>query len=133
VAALVGVVVAAGTLWFTRPPTLPQAAIDAAQSAAGTHTVFAEYRWASELQQRLPGRRVLAAGGLASESEQFWLDYVRIVEDHEQWPTELRELDADLLVLNTEQPELADQIRASGDWRVLYDSGTVLVAQRSGA
>lgn len=131
-AAAVGVLVAVGTIWVARPPTLPQGAIDAAQSAAGTHAAFADWRWAPELQQRLPDRHVLAAGGLASESDQFWLDYVRIIQDHEQWPAELRELDVDLLVVNTEQPGFVDQIRASSDWHVLYDSGATLVAERSG-
>lgn len=131
-AAALGVLVAAVTVWVTRPPALSPAAIDAAQSATRTHTVFADWQWAPELQQRLPDRHVLAAGGLASESEQFWLNYLKIVQDHEQWQAELGALDADLLVLNTEQSGLPDQIRASADWQVLYDRGNVLVAQRSG-
>ena len=76
-------------------------------------------------------RRVLAAGGLASESPDFWLNYVRIVNDYEQWPAELRALNADLLVLDSDNSTLADQVRASSEWRVLYDTGNAFVAERS--
>jgi hypothetical protein len=129
-AAVVGACVAAFTLWTTRPPSLPQAAVAAAQSGHGT--VLADWRWAPQLQRDLgTDRRVLASGGLASETPDFWLDYVRVVQDFEKWPDELRGLNADVLVLPTDQP-VTNQVRSSSDWHVVYDSEHVLVAEREG-
>jgi hypothetical protein len=93
--------------------------------------VFADWRWAPELQRELPDRTVMAAGGLTSESPDFWLNYVRVVQDYEHWPTELQSMNANLLVLNTDNADLADQVRASPDWHVLYDTGNAFVAQRA--
>jgi hypothetical protein len=130
--AAVSLAYAAVIVSTTRPPALPGQALDVAAAAPGGTTVFADWRWARQLQQRMgDDRRVLAAGGLASESPDFWLNYVRIVNDYEQWPAELRALDADLLVLDSENSTLADQVRASSEWRVLYDTGTAFVAERS--
>lgn len=127
-AAVVGVSVAAFTLWTTRPPTLPHAALVAAQSVHGT--VFADWRWAPELQRDLgQDRRVLGSGGLASETQAFWIDYVRIIQDFEKWPDELRGLNAEVLVLPIDQPVI-DQIRSSSEWHVVYDADNVLVAER---
>lgn len=120
---------AAVLVWTTRPPALPAGAIDATPHEQ--ETVFADWRWAPLLQQRMPQAHVLAAGGLASESPDFWLNYVRIVNDYEQWPAELRALNADLLVLDSDNSTLADQVRASSEWRVLYDTGNAFVAERS--
>jgi hypothetical protein len=126
-AAVIGVLVAGASVWSTRPPELPQAAIEAAQSARGT--VFADWRWAPELQRHVDGH-VLGAAGLASETPPFWLDYVRITQDFEQWPAELRAMDVDLLVVDTDQPALPDQVRGSAEWRVVYEGSHALVAQR---
>ena len=129
VAAATGLIVTAATAWSTRPPELPPAAIAAAQSAHGT--VFADWQWAPELQRHVESR-VLAANGLASESPGFWNDYVRITHDFEQWPDQLRALDVDLVVIDTDLPGFSDDIRSSPDWRVLYDADHALVAQRVG-
>jgi hypothetical protein len=128
-AAAAGLIVAGATLWTTRPPVLPPGAIAAVQSARGTADVFADWRWAAELQRHTP-RKVLASGGLASESAQFWLDYVRVTQDFEPWPDELRNLNVDLVVLPVEDAGIVDQIRASGEWRVVYDGDRVVVAAR---
>jgi hypothetical protein len=122
--------VAVATAWSTRPPELPPAAIAAAESAHGT--VFADWRWAPELQRHV-GSHVLAANGLASESPSFWNDYARITYDFEQWPAELRALDVDLVVIDTDLPGLPDDIRSSPDWHVLFDADHALVAQRAGS
>lgn len=130
IVAAAGLSVTAATAWSTRPPELPLAAIAAAQSAHGT--VFADWQWAPQLQRHVDSH-VLAANGLASESPSFWNDYVRITHDFEQWPAELRALDVDLVVINTALPGLADDIRSSPDWRVLYDADHAFVAQRVGS
>jgi hypothetical protein len=106
---------------------LPPAALEAAGSPH--RTVFADWRWAPELQRNLDAR-VLGAGGLASESAAFWLDYVRVTQDFEAWPAELRAMNVDLLVIDTDQSGLADQVRVSADWRVLFDADRALVAER---
>jgi hypothetical protein len=124
------VVFAAATVYLTRPPALPQPVVQAAANSTGA-TVFADWRWAPELQRELPDRTVMAAGGLTSESPDFWLNYVRVVQDYEHWPTELQSMNANLLVLNTDNADLADQVRASPDWHVLYDTGNAFVAQRA--
>ncbi|MBV9892882.1 MAG: hypothetical protein JO020_01790 [Chloroflexi bacterium] len=128
-AAAIGLLTAAFTVWTTRPPALPQAAVTAAQGVPGT--VFAEWQWAPQLQRDLgPDHHVLAAAGLASETPSFWLDYVRITQDYEQWPSELRGLNADVLVLSTDYP-VVEQVRSSAAWHVVYDGGGALVAQRA--
>ena len=128
----VSLVYAALTAWTMRPPSLPGQALEVAATTPGDTTVFVDWRWASQLQQRMGDRRVLASGGLASESPDFWLNYVRIVNVYEQWPAELRAMDANVLVLNSESSRLlADQVRASSEWKVLYDTGNVFVAERS--
>ena len=84
VLAVVGVCVAVALLLSMRPPELPSGARTAAASASPKQAqgaVLADWRWAGELQRNLGnGRTVLASGGLASESPDFWLDYVRILE-----------------------------------------------------
>src|SRR5579859_2735515 len=124
-AAAVGLLVAGVTLWTVRPPALPAGALQAAQSAHGT--VFADWRWAAEVQRHVDGH-VLGADGLASESPSFWTDYARVTHDFEQWPAELRALDVDVVVINTDLPGLPDDLRSSPDWRVLYDADHALVA-----
>jgi hypothetical protein len=125
-----GVVLMASTLWTTRPPVLPKEAIDAAQGVASKGTVFADWRWAPNLQQHL-GERVWAAGGLGAESSNFWLNYVRISQGDERWAAELQDLNADLVVLSGDQLALEQQVRASSQWHVLYDSANALVAERA--
>jgi hypothetical protein len=132
-AAAFGMLVAAATLWTTRPPVLPPGAVEAAQAAHGRGTVFADWRWAPDLQRDLPRQNVLASGGIASETPDFWLDYVRIVQDYEQWPAELNRLNVNLLVLDRTQSGFVDEVRASRDWQVVYDSGLALVAERAAA
>jgi hypothetical protein len=127
--AAAGLLVAGQTLWTTRPPALPQTAIEAAQAGSGNGTVFADWRWAGQLQQQL-AEPVLASGGLASESTDFWLDYVRITQDHERWSTELRDLNADLVVLSSDQRPVVERVRASSQWHVLYDGADAFVAER---
>jgi hypothetical protein len=128
--AAAGLAVAGGTLYLTRPPALPRAAMQAAAAARTEGTVFADWRWASQLQRELTSERVLAANGLGSESSDFWLNYVRIVQDYEQWPSELQAMNVNLLVLDSQNAALPDQVRASPDWHVLYDTGDAFVAER---
>jgi hypothetical protein len=131
VTAAISAMVAIATLITTRPPPLPSAAVQAAAAAPGGGNVFADWRWAGALQHDLSaGRRVLAANGLASESADFWLDYVRIIQDHERWDAELQQMDVNLLVLDTGQRNIAEQVRTAYDWRVLYDASGALVAAR---
>lgn len=126
------VVVALATLVSTRPPELPTAARDAAIAATQQGTVLADWRWAPELQRQLgSGRRVLGAGGLGSESGDFWVDYVRVLEGHERWPETLSRMHVDLVVVDPRQAPIADLVRASAQWRVTYDAHNVLVAVRS--
>ncbi len=118
--------------WSTRPPALPPQAADATSTVAEGRTVFADWRWAAQLQARLPNARVLPAGGLASESGDFWLNYVKILSDYEKWPGELQAMNADVVVLNSASSNsLADQVRSSSDWHVIYDTGDAFVAERS--
>jgi hypothetical protein len=131
-AAAVGLAVAGVTLYITRPPALPQAAVEAAAAAATRRdgTVFADWRWAPQLQRQLGNETVLASHGLGSESPDFWVNYVRVVEDYEQWPGELQAMNVNLLVLDSHDASVPDQVRASPDWRVLYDTGEAFVAER---
>jgi hypothetical protein len=131
--ASLGIFVAATLLFAGRPPVLPPAALAAARSADRKGDILADWRWAGDLQQQLGDQHVLAAHGLTSESTDFWLDYVRITQDSELWPTELQSRNVNLLVLNTEDRGVVDQVRASGDWQVLYDGSSALVAERRGA
>jgi len=127
----VSVAYAAAVVWTTRPPALPPQAASVATGAGNGRTVFADWRWAAQLQASAPNAHVLAAGGLASESADFWLTYVKVVDDYEQWAGELQAMNAGVLVLNSEQSTaLADQVRASPDWHVLYDTGDAFVAER---
>lgn len=127
---------AALTLIASRPPELPPAAAQAAAAARGPGKVLADWRWAGDLQRQVGADRVvLASGGVTSESTEFWLDYVRIADGHERWAAALREMDADLVVLEAadQQRPAADLVRASADWRVIYDANGALVAARMGS
>jgi hypothetical protein len=133
-AALTGLLAAGTTLLASRPPTLPPEAVRAVEASTPPGRVFADWRWAPQLQRDLGARRtVLAAGGLASETPDFWLDYVRVVHDYERWPTELGDMNVDLVVLDATQLALIDQVRTSSEWRVLYDTADAFVAERAGS
>ena len=136
VLAVLGVSVTVAILLSMRPPELPSGARAAAASTAPRQAqgaVLADWRWAGELQRNLGnGRTVLASGGLASESPDFWLDYVRILQGHEHWAKALQRMNVDLLVLDTRQPQIADLVRTSDQWRVVFDADNTLVAERSG-
>lgn len=126
------VIVALITLITTRPPDLPGAARQAAVATPPQGAVLADWRWAGALQHDLgSSRRVLAAGGLGSESADFWVDYVRVLQGHERWAETLSRMHVDLLVLDSRQAQIADLVRASAEWRVTYDADNTLVAVRS--
>jgi hypothetical protein len=134
VAATASVAIAILTVATGRPPELQQAVVDAARTSASRGSVMADWRWATDLQQRLGGqRRVFASGGLASESSDAWLDYLRVAQGHERWADALRTLEIDTVVLNASDQQLqaAALIRGSSDWRVLYDAAGTLVAERT--
>jgi hypothetical protein len=129
-AAAAGLLSAGALVWTTRPPALAPAVVEAARSARADGTVFADWRWASTIQAGTD-RRVLGSAGPGSESDDFWLNYVRITQDYEQWPAELRDLNVNVLVLNTESADLVGQVRASSEWHVVYDAGNAFVAERA--
>ena len=117
---------------ISRPPELPAAA-QAALSVPGQGNVMADWRWAGALQQRLgAAHHVLAAGGLQSESKDFWLDYLRVAQGHVRSADILRQMNVDLLVLDAagQQRQAADLVRSSANWRVTFDADGVLVAER---
>jgi hypothetical protein len=78
---------------------------------------------------------VLASGGPASESTEFWLDYLRVAQGHERWAEILRTYDIGVVVLDAHDRErlAAELIRRSNEWRVISDDGQVLVAERAGS
>jgi hypothetical protein len=134
--AALSLAVAGLTLIQTRPPELPTAAIEAARRASIQGNVMTDWRWAGELQQRLGSdRAVIASGGPASEPTDFWLDYLRVAQGHERWADVLRRLDVDTVVFESvgQQHRAAELIRSSPDWRVTYDAGDALVAERAGS
>ena len=117
----------------TRPPALPAAATQSAVTSTEKGKVFADWRWAPELQRRLTGsREVLAANGLASEPDDFWFDYDRIVQGHERWSEILDRMGATGLVLdsNDQAHATADLVRLSPNWRITYDDDGVLAAEK---
>lgn len=125
--------VALVTLVQTRPPDLPSAARDLALASSTNGRVFADWRWAGDLQRQSHGaHQVYAADGLASEPPEFWIDYLRIAQGHERWSEALQRLDVNLVVLDAgdQQRAAADLVRASSDWRVAYDGPGALVAER---
>jgi hypothetical protein len=129
-----GLCVAVLMLFGSRPPELSSAATQTALSAAGHGKILADWRWAGDLQRRVGADRlVLASGGVGSEPPDFWLDYVRIARGHERWASALRQMQVDLVVLESsdQQHQAAELIRASADWRVLYDANDALVAARA--
>lgn len=128
---VLSVAAAAYTLLSTRPPRLPIDAARAVEQGPGGVTL-ADWRWASALQSASGDRdRVLAAGGLASEPIDFWMDYLRVVQGHERWAEVLDRLNVDEVVLETTQDRpAADLLRASANWRVVYDGEGALVAVR---
>jgi hypothetical protein len=133
VGATLSVGVAALTLVSTRPPVLDSAAAQAAQASASQGTVLSDWRWAGDLQRHMGSRQVLASGGLASESSEFWVDYLRIAQGHERWAEILQRMNVDLVVLEAadQQHAAAELVRGSPDWQVSYDTRGSLVAQRA--
>jgi hypothetical protein len=132
--AAAGALASAVTLATTRPPALPPPALAAAEDAPRQGTVFADWRWAGDLQRAMgPSQQVLAAGGMASEPPDFWLEYVRVVQGHERWADDLQRLSASVVVLDAagQARQGAALVRTSPDWRVLYDADGALVAQRA--
>jgi hypothetical protein len=130
VAAFGGIAISAYTMWVARPPALPSGAESAAASAT-SGSVFADWRWAPRLQNG-NAKKVFAGGGLASESTDFWVDYVRVTQGHERWAEVLERLDVGVVVLETSAARpAADLVRGSSDWRVTYDADGVLVATRA--
>jgi hypothetical protein len=129
----VSVGVALATVLVTRPPELPPGGRQAALASTTGARVMADWRWAGDLQRQVgAGRAVFAAGGLASESPEFWVDYLRIAQGHERWAELLRQRDVDLLVLDADdqQRAAAALVRASADWHVTFDAAGALVAER---
>ena len=134
-AALGAMVVALVTALMVKPPELPTAASQLAWATTTRGKVMADWRWAGDLQRGLGGQhQVLAAGGLGSESFDFWLDYLRVAQGHARWGQVLRQFDVDLVVLDAsdQQRAAAALVRASSDWRVTYDAAGALVAERAG-
>ena len=56
---------------------------------------------------------------------------MRIVQGHERWAEELQGLDVDLLVIDSEARPIAELVRGSADWRVVYDADHAIVAERT--
>jgi hypothetical protein len=132
--AALGLAVAVMMFATTRPPSLPPGAEHMVRGARDNVTVFADWRWTQALQRSAGStRHVLAADGLASETPEFWLDYVRVTQGHERWADGLRRLGVSLVVLDAADQDrpAANLVRQSSDWRVMYDADGVLVAERS--
>ena len=129
---LVGGATAAALLLLTQPAPLPDAARTAALAAGGSGRVFSYWQWAPQLQRDVGTRRdVLAADGIGSGSEDFWLDYLRVSQGHERWTAILDQQAVDVVVLNSrEQAAAAALVRAAPDWQVLDDADGALVARR---
>jgi YD repeat-containing protein len=115
------VAVALVATFLARPPQLSPSAVVPAQS-----TVLADWRWAS----RVNAEHVYGAGGLRSESDTYWLDYLRVVNAHERWAELLQTHGVGAVVISADAP-LADQLRRSPEWRVDYDANGALVAERT--
>jgi hypothetical protein len=127
IAAAVGCAIVAAALTIaSRPAPLPQAA---PSSAAGA--VFADHQWASELQRRLPARVVLGGRGLAGESTDYWLDYLRVVQGHERWATILRDHGVRAVILAPDARAAIALLRVTPEWRVLQDDDSGFVAERT--
>ena len=125
--------VTVATLAMSRSPDLPMGAeATVAGQAAGHGKVMADWRWAGALQRGMGARQVWASGGLASETTEFWLDYLRVAQGHARWAEILRQRNVDLVVLDAagQQRQAADLVRTSPDWLVTFDASGVLVAQR---
>jgi hypothetical protein len=121
------------TAYSTRPPALPTEVMEAATQGSPNETVFADWRWAPTLQRELGSNvHIYASGGLASESNDFWIAYLRVAQGHERWAEDLQRLNVDLVVLDTaDERPAADLVRQSPDWHVTFDSDGALVAERT--
>lgn len=128
------VLVSAYAAVSSRPRELPPEAQRAAVSQLPPLTVFADWRWAGELQRRmsLTGSQVVSAGSIEAKSTDFWMDYVRVADGHERWSEILQTQHVNMVVLDsTQEGAAADLVRASSDWRVTYDADGALVAVRT--
>jgi hypothetical protein len=65
---------------------------------------------------------------LNSESTEFWLDYLRVVQGHERWQHILDGWGARAIEVRG-APELARLVRDSAEWRVVKDDADALVAE----
>src|SRR2546421_72455 len=91
--------------WSIRDPLggvgllpLPPETVAAALQSNGS-AVFADWRWAPTLQAALPAQQVLGSKGIAGESDDYWMDYLRVVQGHERWDTILRDMNARVLLV----------------------------------
>lgn len=117
-----------------RPLPLPLTALDTALHSSAHGRIFADARWAPELQRHSPTVGIVLGGlGLAAESDAYWLDYLRVGHGHARWDTILRNYDARVVVLDGQdrQRAAAELVRVAANWRVLVDDGGVLVAERT--
>ena len=109
--------------FLARPPELsPSATV----GLSADRTVLADWRWAP----RVNAQHVYGAGGLHSESEAYWLDYLRVTNAHERWADVLRTYGVGAVVISADAP-LGDELRRSLDWRIEYDANGALVAERT--
>ncbi|GAC1322923.1 MAG: hypothetical protein NVSMB2_20410 [Chloroflexota bacterium] len=130
---LVGLGVSAGLAFSERPRPMPASASAAARQTRPGGSVLTHWAWAPELQSDLgTARPVLAARGLFGESDEFWLDYLRVAQGHERWSSIVNDWHVDTLVLDAanQEAKAAALVRASPDWWVVFDADGTLVAER---
>lgn len=133
IALVLGVLASVGLVAAERPRPLTPVAIAAAQQAPTKGSTLAHWAWAPELGNQLGGARpVLAAGGLFAETDEFWIDYLRVAQGHERWATILADWHVDLVVLDAanQEQKAAALVRESPDWQIVYDAEGTLVAER---
>lgn len=133
VAVVGSVLISLGLILVERPRPIAAAALAAARQAPTSGSTLAHWAWAPELQSDFGrARPVLAAGGLSGESEEFWIDYLRVAQGHERWATILTEWNVNLVVLDAANQEhkAAALVRESADWQVVYDAEGTLIAER---
>lgn len=135
--AFVCVVAAVVVPLATRPRDMPAGVVTtglaAARASAANGPVLAHWAWAPAVQSALGSERVVVgAKGLAGESGDVWLDYLRLVQGHQRWQAILDSWGVDLLVLDAadQDRKAADLVRGSTRWRVIYEGDGALVAER---
>jgi hypothetical protein len=133
VAILMALAVTIATLMSARPPALDQGALEAIRNNPAQGAVFTDWRWAPSLRRDLgTDQPVLPSQEVSAASEDSWVDYLRISQGNERWAALLQSQGVNLLVLTADgdQRPLATLVKSSPDWRILYQSPGVLVAQR---